>query len=163
MKTKMYVMFSLFILPFLMLAQTDSLSVRSSFWTGTSIQNNGRNISFYQAKEIVKANTASFEAIKKAESNANWSIAFQVAGGLGMGYTLGSFLSSENASEVEWWQGAVGLGVAIIGLHFESKAKQNAQKGVDLFNENPPPTTSSFQPQFQFGLGLNGVGIGMRF
>jgi hypothetical protein len=101
--------------------------------------------------------------MKKAETNSGFSIAFQIAGGFGMGYTLGGFLRSENSSEVEWWQGAVGLGVGLIGLHFESKAKQNAQKAVDLYNENPSSTSYQFQPQFQFGLGANGIGIGMRF
>ena len=163
MKTNVFLLLSLVFFPLSVMAQTDSLSVNYNFWMGTSVQKNGMRISFSEATQLVESNTAAFEAMKKAQTNSGWSIAFQVAGGLGMGYTLGSFLSSENASEVEWWQGVVGLGVAIIGLHFESKAKQNAQKGVDLFNENPPPTTSSFQPEFQFGLGLNGLGLGMRF
>ena len=80
-----------------------------------------------------------------------------------MGYTLGSFLGSENASEVEWWQGAVGLGMTIIGLHFESKTRQNAQNAVDLYNVAPQPTGYRFQPEFQFNLGVNGLGLGMRF
>ena len=163
MKTKMYVMFSLFSLPFLMLAQTDSLSVRSSFWTGTSIQNNGRNISFYQAKEIVKANTAAFEAMKKAQTNSGYSIAFQVAGGLGIGYTLASFMNSEDSSEVSWWQGAVGLGLTFISLSFETKAREHAQNAVDLYNAAPQPMGYRFQPEFEFNLGVNGLGLGMRF
>lgn len=163
MKTKMHLLFSLLIFPMMLFAQTDSLSVKSSFWTGTSIQKNGKHITYSEAKKIVEANTAAFDAMKKAETNSGFSMAFQIAGGFGIGYTLGSFLRSENASDVSWWQGAVGLGVGIIGLHFESKAKANAQEAVDLYNANPPSTGYQFQPQFQLGLGADGVGIGMRF
>lgn len=162
MKSKFFLLI-ITLLPLCLAAQTDSLSVKSSFWTGTKIHKNGEQISFGDARRIVEDNTAAFKAMKKAEANSGWSIAFQIAGGLGIGYTLASLTNADNSSEVEWWQGAVGLGLTVFAFHFESKTKQNAQEAVNLYNTDLPSTGYRFQPEFEFGLGLHGVGIGMRF
>lgn len=162
MKSKFFLLI-IALLPFCLVAQTDKLSVKSSFWTGTNFQKNGKRISFSEARKIVEDNTAAFKAVKKAEANSGWSIAFQIAGGLGIGYTLASLTNADNSSEVEWWQGAVGLGLTVFGFHFESKTKQNAQEAVDLYNAGLPSTGYRFQPEFEFGLGLHGLGIGVRF
>jgi hypothetical protein len=140
--------------------QTDTIVIKKSFG-GLSFVKDGNTHPMGELKDMVATNADAVQFASKANSlNITASIFGGVAGGL-IGWTLGTYYGG---GEPEWSLVAIGAGSFVVGLVFDSYAKKNARKAVEIYNNGlKAPASTSFNPELGIGLTGNGVGLTLRF
>lgn len=98
------------------------------------------------------------QLFKRYKSNRGLATVFGFAGGMGIGYPIGSAIGG---GEFNAGLFAGGVGLVGIGLLFSSSANKTLKATVNLYNNTPTPV--SFTPLIRQESGLTQVGMRIRF
>ena len=140
--------------------QTDSIAIVKSFG-GLSFVKEGTTYQMGDLKDLVSTDIEAVKYADKARTNNTFAFIFGFAGGFMIGWPLGTYLGG---GDMEWSILAVGAGSLTVGLVFDSCAKKNARKAVEIYNNGlKAPASTSLKAEFGIGLTGNGVGLTLRF
>jgi len=112
-----------------------------------------------QMLQIMEAYPEAYQSMRKAKSNADAASVFGFAGGFLVGWTLGSLISQ---SEPTWGPGAVGVGLILVGIPFNSAYSKHAGNAVSLYNSQVRSSPKG-KIDLKLAFGANGIGLRMSF
>lgn len=107
--------------------------------------------------KTMRPHPQSFELIESARNAKFYASIFYTLGSVPLGYSLGYLLFT---NEVRWPVVAAGLGLVGIAIPFHIRYLKRTQKAVNSFNGRNDSGT--YRDQFQFSIGFNQNGIGLR-
>ena len=119
----------------------NKLSTESSFWTGTTVYNNGNKITVNEAKEIIKNNTTALEKISKAQSNRTIGAVLAYPGSFAFGWNLGA---GKNAN---WTVGGIGGVIMIVGSIIGANGDKQLKESVEQYNNDLNNQKTTFKPE----------------
>ena len=155
--TFLYVLFTTFAV-----AQSpeDSINVVGS-GLGTTFFQNDRILQPGDLKHITRDHPEAHKYMKKAATNNGFGVFFATAGGVLIGWPLGTALGG---GDPNWALAGVGGGLALLSIPLASGYVKNARKGAEIYNDGLA-STSFKQQRLQWNLALSqdGVGLQLRF
>jgi hypothetical protein len=98
-----------------------------------------------QVLDIVKENTEAYAELKRAKSNYNAAGVLGFAGGILIGFPIGTALAGGNP---EWGLAAGGAGLMLASIPFTTAFRGHTMQALDLYNNKYK--TSRIKPEFQF-------------
>lgn len=138
------------------------MSLEKNFWSGVTINQNGKQISFSEAKKII--NNPEIEAkLGKAQTNKIVGAVISYPCAFAFGYTLGQSFSKNEMNKPNWTVGGIGAVGMVIGALLEGKGNKQLKESVESYNSSLSKTTTYFNPEFSFYSSGNNIGIAMRF
>lgn len=113
-------------------AQTDSISMRKASLGGWNFYQDHQRLKLSQVKKKMEVNPNAYKHINAAAAANTVSSCLSFAGGLCVGWSLGSLAIGKDPA----WM-VTGIGAALIGVSipFASKASRESKKAVSLYNE----------------------------
>ena len=84
--------------------------------------------------EEMKVNPLAYAEFKKAKNNLTAASTLGFAGGLLIGFPLGTAIAG---GDPEWGLAAGGVGLILASIPFNNAFKQHALLAIDQYNENP--------------------------
>jgi hypothetical protein len=133
---------------------TDSIEIKRA---GLFFQN-GKRLSVKQLVKITETSTEANREMKAARANSDVASLFGFAGGFLIGYPLGAALTGREAN---WTMAAIGAGLAVVSIPFNSAYKKRALQAVDIYNESLRQTGS--RTTMKLGLASNGLRVKIIF
>lgn len=128
---------------------------------GYKYTQNGDNLSLSELTKTVKANTKSFQLIKKAKTKAVFGMILGGIGGGLTGYPIGTAIGG---GEPNWTLAAIGAGCLAIALPLGNSADKNIKQSVELYNSSLNPSTfNNAKTEFKIIGNTNGIGLAMNF
>lgn len=138
----------------------DSIKVENSFFGGYLYTQGGELLSFYELDDLVKSNPLAYKQMRKAQSEYTVATVVSFAGGLLIGYPLGTALGG---GEPNWSIAGVGVVLTIIAIPIESSAHRKANQAIDLYNQGLNSSSARVKKELKLALNGNGFGLVFRF
>jgi hypothetical protein len=149
-----------FLISFLGFSQTN-WTVKSDFWSGVALHQNGSKITINQAIEKAKGQESIISKLKSAKTNRTIGTIISYPGAFAFGYVLGQSLNS-NGPKPNWAVGGAGAGLMIGGMIFQGSGSKKLREASEEYN-NLNKVTIHFQPELNLYCSENGLGIKMTF
>lgn len=148
------------LIAFLGSAQTN-WEVKSDFWSGKGLYENGSKISVSQAIEKAKGQESILKNLKAARTNRTLGVIMSYPGAFAFGYVLGQSLNS-NGPKPNWGVGGAGAGLMIGGMLLEGSGNRKLRQAAEEHN-NLNKSAYNFQPELNLYCSENGLGFRMVF
>ncbi len=148
------------LIAFLGSAQTN-WEVKSDFWSGKGLYENGSKISVSQAIEKAKGQENILKNLKAARTNRTLGVIMSYPGAFAFGYVLGQSLNS-NGPKPNWGVGGAGAGLMIGGMLLEGSGNRKLRQAAEEHN-NLNKSAYNFQPELNLYCSENGLGFRMVF
>jgi hypothetical protein len=110
---------------FLGFSQTN-WTVKSDFWSGVALYQNGSKITINQAIENAKGQENIISKLKAAKTNRTIGTIISYPGAFAFGYVLGQSLNS-NGPKPNWAIGGAGAGLMIGGMVLQGSGNKQSQ------------------------------------
>jgi hypothetical protein len=156
-----FLVFSFLFVSFSCFSQSP-LSIEKDFWSGVAIYQNGKQISFSDAKKIVN-NPEINAKLSTAQTNKIVGAVISYPCAFAFGYTLGLSLGNNKSIKPNWAVGGIGAVGMIVGILLEAKGNKQLKESVDTYNASLSKSASYFKPKFSFSSSGNNIGIAVRF
>ncbi|MGV3502970.1 MAG: hypothetical protein ACO1O1_04635 [Adhaeribacter sp.] len=141
-------------LPLFAQNSSDSITVKKAM--GVVFSQNGKPLKPRQLLDIMQSNPEALAGMKKAKTNFDVGYGFSFAGGILVGWTLGTALGG---GDPNWAMAGVGAGLIGISIPFSSAYSKHAKNAVRRYNEGLNQTSMN---KVDLRLGLAGSGLGLR-
>jgi hypothetical protein len=154
---KKAIIISVFLLSYFQLcaqSQSDSIEVRRGL--GAVFSQNGKKLTPRQLLDITQANPEAYKEMKIAKSNYGVGNVFGFAGGLMVGWTLGTAMGG---GQPNWTVAGVGAGLIGVSIPFSVAYTRHAKNAVRIYNDGLKQTGMN---QVDLRLGMTGTGVGLR-
>ena len=135
--------------------------VKSDFWSGQALYENGSKITVSEAIEKAKGQETIVNKLKAGRTNRTIGNIIAYPGAFAFGYTLGQSLNS-NGPKPNWGIGGAGAGLMIGGLILEGSGNKKLREAAQEHN-NLNKTVYNFQPELNLYCSENGLGFRMTF
>lgn len=137
-------------------SQSLSVPIEVNKTRGTVFKQNGKNVTPKQLLEITQPNAAAFEEMKKAKTNFDVSYGLSFAGGLLVGYPLGTLIGG---GQPNWALAGVGAGLIGVSIPFSVAYKKRAEQAATIYNDG---LLQSGLPNLNIKVGVTGNGMGIK-
>jgi hypothetical protein len=122
----------------------------------TVFRQNGKNLSPKQLLLITQPNAAAYEEMKIAKSNFDVGYGLSFAGGLLVGYPLGTMIGG---GKPNWALAGVGAGLIGVSIPFSVAYRKRAENAANIYNGG---LIQSGVPNLDFKMGMTGDGLGIK-
>ena len=109
----------------------DSIEMVDNFFSGLKFYQHDQKLSLAGLSHAMYPNKEALKYLNKAKTNNTIGFITGFIGGFLVGYELGGLLGGD---EINWAVMGTGAGFILITLPFNSGAKRNARKAVNLYN-----------------------------
>jgi len=153
----------LVVLHFSSFAQTTGeMTMKSSFWSGTTLEQNGQTYKVREALDVMKGNQEAYDLMKSAKSSYDMANVFAFAGGALIGWPLGSAIAG---GDPNWALAGIGAGLIVISIPIANTFKKKADTALEAYNSSLDKNVSAnqYQPKLEFASGKNGLGLRLTF
>ncbi|MCL2414947.1 MAG: hypothetical protein FWC94_06840 [Bacteroidales bacterium] len=157
-KTIFCTVFLLFFTTLVAQTSTDTLTIRSSAWTGFTFEQNQRSYTFREVPALMQNNQQAYDFIQKARTQNTLANVFGAAGGLLVGWPLGVAVAG---GEANWGLATIGAGLIVVAIPIFNSAKRNANRAVQIYNDGVQAQQSNLS--INFGVTHQGVGLQINF
>lgn len=144
----------LFLLAFT--SQAQDITLYKTFG-GVRFERDSLIISARQVQYILTDNTEALDIFKKARTNSGVASILGFAGGVLIGFPLGTALVG---GEPEWGLALSGAALLVVSIPFNKAFQRHAQTAVDTYNQD---NSSRLRDRTEFFLAGSGAGIRLRF
>ncbi len=124
---------------------------------GYKYTQNGHDLNLPQLVDLMASNPEALKYAKKAKTNDAWATIIAGAGGILVGYPIGTALGG---GKPNWTMAGIGAGLIVVGIPLSSAVNKNAKKAVELYNRNI--TFINHQHKPKLSLLVNNLGFGLR-
>lgn len=112
-----------------------------------------------QLVNIMEPNEEAYKQMKAAKGTYTWATIFGTAGGVLIGFPLGTAIAG---GDPNWTLAGIGAGLVVISIPISGKFNKQAKSAVDSYN-NSLGLSSKPDTSWKFAITGNGVGITFRF
>jgi hypothetical protein len=144
---------------FQLFAQSPADSIEVKKGMGTVFRQNGRNLTPRQLLDITQSNPAAHQEMKAAKTNYDVGYVLGFAGGLFVGWPLGSAIAG---GDPNWTLMGVGAGLIGLSVPFSTAYNKHAKNAARLYNGGSSPSGMN-KVEFRFGMTGTGIGLNMAF
>jgi hypothetical protein len=138
-------------------SRPDSIEVKKGF--STVFRQHGQNLTPKQLLAATQSNPEAYKEMKIAKGKADVSSALGFAGGMLVGWPLGSAIGG---GDPNWTLAGVGAGLIAVSIPFSVAYNKHANNAINTYNQSNP---QAFLPshEIKFGFTGNGVGVNLKF
>ncbi|OAN61812.1 hypothetical protein A8B79_05165 [Balneola sp. EhC07] len=138
----------------------ESLTVKTSFFSGIKFEHNGNNLNFDETLSLVDQNEQAATYLRMSKNQATTSTIVGAIGGFFIGWPVGTAIGG---GEPNWNLFYVGAGIAVISIPIYNSAVKNARRGVNEYNSGLATLNSTIQNQLTFTITSSGAGLKFSF
>ncbi len=139
---------------------TDSIIVKTNFWTGTKFFVNGNTLTTAEAENVIKANAEAYSYFKKAKTSTVFSNIIAGVGGALIGYPIGVAAAGGDAP---WILAGIGAGVIVADIPLIINSNKKFQKAIDIYNTSISSNSQSFRYDLHMEVKNGGLALVLRF
>jgi len=136
-------------------AQHDSI-IATKVFAGYKFEQSGVLLNGKALLRSMEIDQEAYAMLKKAKTNSDIATVFGFAGGLMLGWPLGTAIAG---GDPNWLLAGIGAGCLAIGIPLSMSASKGMLRAVDIYNSNLNGTY--FEQGLLLKLGLTAHGIGM--
>ncbi|AKQ45951.1 hypothetical protein TH63_10330 [Rufibacter radiotolerans] len=138
-------------------SRPDSIEVRKGF--STVYRQHGQNLTPKQLLAATQSNPEAYKQMKIAKGKADVSSVLGFAGGMLVGWPLGSAIGG---GEPNWTLAGVGAGLIAVGIPFSVSYAKHTNNAISIYNQSAPQALIPSH-EIKFGFTGNGVGMHLKF
>ncbi|MFM1877796.1 MAG: hypothetical protein RLZZ241_662 [Bacteroidota bacterium] len=129
---------------------------------GYRFEQDGQRVSWSQLENQTQSNALAYSLVKKANMHRKISGLAAFVGGFLIGIPIGQQHSMQR--EPNWTLAYIGGGISAIGIPFSFSAFNNANRGIDKYNEGLIRSTGyHFNPTLTPISNSSGLGLSLKF
>lgn len=140
-------------------AQSDSITATKAFG-GYRFEQNGQYLNGKTLLQRMATDQEAYGMMKRAKNNSDIAAVLGFAGGLMIGWPLGTAIAGGNPN---WVLAGVGAGCLAIGIPLSISASRGMFRSVEIYNSNLNGTYFEQGLFLKLGLTSGGVGVTLDF
>jgi len=138
----------------------EKISIEKAFG-GYKYLQNGRQLRMAEMVSIVKVEDLAYTKMQSAKSNTTMASILGAAGGLLIGWPIGSAIAG---GEPNWTLAIVGAGLIVVSIPISIKGNNQATEAVNIYNASlDKQAYNNSSTQVRFSINSNGVGFVLKF
>ncbi|NVJ88723.1 MAG: hypothetical protein HWD82_04710 [Flavobacteriaceae bacterium] len=129
-------------------------------WGGYQFTQDGKSLSLNDMQEIMKSNQEAYDLVQSAKSNKTWGMILGTAGGVLVGFPIGTAIGG---GDPEWALAGVGAALIVASIPIVKGFNNKTKKAVELYNNDVTSGAYHFNPSFDLNIKGTSLGIIMSF
>jgi hypothetical protein len=153
---KLILLIFLFALSLSVFAQADSILATKGALGGYRYEQNGQYLNGKALLQLMEVDVDAYVLMKRAKSNSDIASVLGFAGGLMIGWPLGTAIAGDDPN---WLLAGIGAGCLAIGIPLSIHASKGIFEAVEIYNSNL--NGSYFEQGLLLRLGVTTGGVGL--
>lgn len=140
--------------------QTDSIDVKTGFWSGASFSVNGNRLTRAETENIIKSNAEAYSYFKKAKTTNVFASIIAGIGGYCIGYPIGYAIAG---GEPKWILAGIGAGLIVADIPLMLNTNKKFKKAIDTYNAGVSPVSKNFNYDLNIEAKNGGLALVIHF